>query len=63
MAETLEDAQNINQLNTAQSSMIKNMRLKQVAKQGTVAHQDFSDVKRDRAMQANKAYIQKMKEK
>lgn len=63
MAETLEDAQNINKLNTAQSSMIKSMRLKQVAEQGTVAHKDFGDVRRDLAMKANKAYIQKMKEK
>ncbi len=63
MAKTQEDAQNINQLNNAQSSMIKNMRLKQVEKQGTVAHKDFIDVKRDQVMKANKAYIQKMKEK
>lgn len=63
MAETLEDAKSINQLNTAQSSMIKNMRLKQVAKEGTVSHKDFTDVKMDQAMKANKAYIQKMKEK
>ena len=43
--------------------MIKNMRLKQIAKEGTVSHKDFNDVKMDQAMKANKAYIQKMKEK
>ncbi len=62
MAKTKEDASNINRLNTAQSSMIKNVRLKQVAAQGTVTHKDFRDVRQEKAMQANQAYINKMKE-
>ena len=63
MASNKEDAQNINQLNDARSTMIKNMRLKQVAQKGSMPNEEFADVKREQSMKANRAYIDKMKGK
>lgn len=61
--ETAADAQKIDLLNAPQINKIKQQRIQQVKKQGTVKQQEFKDVQQKRSMQMQQAFNQRMRRK
>lgn len=63
VAETKEDAEKVDALNSAQGQRIKQNRLKQLSKKGKLKQQEFKDVQLERSRQMKQAYTQRLKGK
>jgi len=63
VAETLEDAKRIDDMNDSRQKAIKKSRIKHVKTHGKTLHHEFSDVQQLRSMQITQAYSNQMKGK
>lgn len=58
---SLEDAENINDMNSQTAKIIKNERIRKIDEAGRVKQTDFKDVQNDFAMRKNQAVVQQLR--